>query len=235
MTEALYLNDSYLKEFEAAVTEINGIFIVLDKTAFYPVGGGQPEDTGKFISNGKEYSVKFVKKISSNISHEVDQEGLKVGDKVQGIIDWDRRYRLMKTHTAAHIISGVFHHNSSVKITGGDLSLEKGRIDFNIENFDRNLIEEYIKKSNDIIQKDLPIKVSYMNREEANKDPTLFKLAKELPSTITNLRILEIVGFDKQADGGTHVRSTKEVGKIELISIENKGKNNRRLYYRIMP
>lgn len=233
MTERLYLEDSYLKEFEATVTKVENKFIVLDKTVFYPLGGGQLNDEGKLICNNEEYGVVFVKKIGEDISHEVDKEGLKVGDKVKGVIDWQRRSTLMKYHTAAHVISAIFHKEANALITGNQLSLDKARIDFNLENFDREKINEYFEKANSIIEKDLLIKAYFIGREEAEKDPSLFKLAKALPETIKEIRIVEIVGFDKQADAGTHVASLKEIGEIEFLKAENKGKNNRRVYFRL--
>lgn len=233
MTEKLYLEDSYLKEFEATVSKVDNKFIVLDKTLFYPLGGGQLNDEGRLICNDEEYKVVFVKKLGEDISHEVDKEGLKQGDKVKGVIDWDRRYTLMRYHTAAHIISAIFHKEANALITGGQLNLDKARTDFSLENFDREKINEYFENANAIIEKDLPIKAYYINKEEAEKDSSLFKLAKALPGTIKKIRIVEIVGFDKQADAGTHVKSLKEVGKIEFLKAENKGKNNRRVYFKL--
>jgi len=234
MEEALYLNGCYLKEFEAEVKEVNNQkYIVLDKTAFYPKSGGQPQDTGKLIrqSDNKEFTVVFVGKFSSQISHEVEEEGLKKGDKITGKINWERRYKLMRMHTAAHILSGIFHQKTGALITGNQLDLEKSRIDFSLENFDREKINEYITESNKIINQDLPIKIYTIPRSEAIKEPNLAKLAKGLPEGINNIRIVDIEGFDRQADGGTHVKSTKEVGKIAFLKAENKGKSNRRVYF----
>jgi misacylated tRNA(Ala) deacylase len=234
MTKALYLENSYLREFEAEVAKADGKFIVLNQTAFYPESGGQPTDTGVLIKNGEEFKVVFAKKIGSDISHEVDKEGLKAGDKVKGILDWDRRYLLMRYHTAAHVISGIFNKDCGALITGNQLNIDKGRIDFNLENFDREKMDEYFKKANELIKKDLKILVSYMPMEEAKKDPTLFKLASKLPPAVRELRIVEIEGFDRQADGGTHVKSLKEVGELKFTKAENKGTNNRRVYFKLV-
>ncbi|MBW3004805.1 alanyl-tRNA editing protein [Candidatus Woesearchaeota archaeon] len=231
MTELIYMNDCYAKEFDAIVTKVDGKFIILDKTAFYPQGGGQPTDTGKLIKDGEEYKVVFAKKTGGDISHEVDREGLKEGDKVHCILDWDNRYVLMRMHTAAHILCEIFHKETGALITGNQLNVDKSRIDFNLENFDREKISEYVAKANEIVQKDLPIKIYTLPREEAMKLPTVTKLANVLPPAVKELRIVEIVGFDTQADGGTHVKSTKEVGEIEVVGAENKGKNNRRVYF----
>src|SRR3989344_34185 len=128
MTEAIYLKDHYLKEFEATVTKVEGNFIILDKTLFYPNSGGQPHDTGKLIKDNQVFNVIFVKKLSQDISHEVDKPGLKQGDKVKGVIDWERRYKLMKAHTSAHIVSEIIHRNTGALITGNQLDIDKIRI-----------------------------------------------------------------------------------------------------------
>ncbi len=233
MTEILYLEDSYLKECEATVIRVDGKYIVLDKTIFYPTSGGQECDKGKLVRNGEEFNVVFVKKIGEDISHEVDKEGLKIGDQVKCILDWNRRYSLMKYHTAAHILSAVFHKEANALITGNQKDEDKARIDFDLENFDRDKINEYIKKANEIIKRDLEVKAYYLSKEEAFKDPNLFKLKNVLPKDLEELRIVEIGDVDKQADGGTHVKNTKEIGEIEFLKAENKGKSNRRVYFKI--
>lgn len=230
----LYMQDSYLKEFEATIESVkDDKFVVLDKTAFYPLSGGQPYDTGIFIKDGEEFPVVYVGKFSGQISHEVGKPGLKQGDKIIGRIDWDRRYKLMRMHTAAHVLSAIFHNKAGAMITGGNLDLEKSRIDFSLENFDREKIQEYCNLANEIIQKDFPVKMYFLPREEAMKIPDIVKLANALPPQVKELRIVEIEGVDKQADGGCHVKTLKEIGKIEILKAENKGKNNRRVYYTV--
>jgi len=231
----LYFEDSYLKEFDANVVSVkDGKFIVLDKTAFYPNGGGQPFDTGIIKRGEEEFKVIFVGKFSGVISHEVDKEGLKEGDSVCCVLDWDRRYKLMRSHTAAHIVSAVLHNDMGALITGNQLDVDKVRIDFNTETYDVEQLKKLIEEANEVIDKDLELKVYYISREEAENDPAFTKLAKGLPMGIDELRVVEIEGFDKQADGGTHVRSTKEVGKLEFIKAENKGKSNRRVYFKLL-
>lgn len=232
--EALYLEDSYLKEFEATVESVkDDKYIVLDKTAFYPIGGGQPYDTGVFIRDTEEFPVVYVGKFSGRISHEVSKPGLKPGDKIIGKIDWDRRYKLMRMHTAAHVLSAIFHNKTGAMITGGNLDLEKSRIDFSLDNFDREKIQAYAHLANSIIQKNLDVKTYSLPREEAMKIPDVVKLAGALPPEVEKLRIVEIEGVDKQADGGCHVKNLKEIGKIDILKAENKGKNNRRVYYTV--
>lgn len=227
------MKDSYQKEFNAQVTKVEGNFIVLGKSLFYPSSGGQPHDTGKIMKDNRKFNVIFVKKLSQDISHEVDKPGLQVGDHVKCIIDWDRRYKLMKGHTSAHIVSEIIHKKTQALITGNQIDLDKIRIDFSLDNFDKEKFKEYIEEANQIIQQDLPISISFTTRDEAMKLPQISKLAKGLPEFIKDIRLVSIGNFDIQADGGTHVKSTKEIGTLEFINAENKGKNNRRLYYKI--
>lgn len=241
MTELLYQKDSYQKEFDAVVTKVTEMdgktFVVLDKTCFHPHGGGQATDTGKLVcnvdGNGVEYNVVFAKKFGDDVSHEVDKPGLKQGYSIYGIIDWDRRYKLMRMHTAAHILSGVVHKETNALITGNQLNLDISRVDFSLENFDREKIDEYVNIANGIVEKDLPVEISFMKRAEAEQLPAISKLAAGLPPSVEILRIVSIKDFDTQADGGTHVNSTKEVGKLKVLKCENKGAKNRRIYFEL--
>ena len=234
MEGALYMDDSYLKEFEAAVESVkDGKYIVLDKTTFYPTGGGQPHDTGTMICDGEEYPVVYVGKFSGTISHEVAKPGLKESDKVIGKIDWNRRYRLMRMHTAAHIIDAVLYNEAGALCTGNQLGTDKSRIDFSLDVLDREKIQQYIDISNEWVRKDIDVKIYSLPREEALKIPGIVKLDGAMPPEVTDLRIVEIPGIDIQADGGTQVKNTSEIGQISLVSVENKGKNNRRMYYTI--
>ncbi len=234
MTELLYLDDSYMKLFTAKVIDVKDLKVYLDKTCFYPQGGGQPTDIGVLKKNGDLYQVSKVKKDENGIAHYVDKEGLKKGDEITGEIDWEHRYKIMRMHTAAHALSAKFHKKFGAKITGNNLDVEKSRIDFDLENFDRELIKTSVEELNKQIAQGGEVKISSMKREEALKDPDICKLANILPPKIAELRIVEITGIDKQADGGTHVKDAKEIGKIEILSLENKGKNNRRLYFNVV-
>ncbi|MFW9854628.1 MAG: alanyl-tRNA editing protein [Candidatus Thorarchaeota archaeon] len=235
MAKALYLEDMFMKEFKAKVISVtNEKYIVLDQTAFYPKSGGIANDTGTLTRRGDNevFKVVYVGKFSGETSHEVDQEGLAVGDEVTGKLDWGRRYTLMRYHTAAHVLSGAFYKFLGAKITGNEISSpDQGRIDFNLENFDRSLIEEHVEKSNEIIQKDHPVQAYYMSRDEVESEPDLVKLSMGLPKGLKRIRIVDIRGFDRQPDGGCHIKSLKEIGKIRLKKMVNKGKNNRRLYF----
>ncbi len=234
MEEALYLDDMYKKEFEATVESVSdGKYVVLDTTAFYPNSGGQPHDTGTLTrkDDGAEFDVIYTGKFDGRISHEVDSEGLKQGDTVHGVLDWDRRYTLMRMHTAAHVISAVFHDDLGVKITGNKKGVEKSRIDFGMEEFDRDLIREHVHKADDLLQEGLEVETFYKPREEVMNDPDLVKLADAAPPDVDPLRLVKIGDVDIQADGGTHVKNTDEVGSVEIVDMKNKGRENRRVYF----
>ncbi len=234
-TQLLFLKDHYLKEWDATVLSVkDGKFVALDKSAFYYTSGGQPHDTGSIIKEGLQFKVVFGGKFDGEISYEVDTPGLAAGDKVHCIIDWERRYTLMRMHTAAHIIAEAIHKKTGALITGNQLGIEESRIDFSLENFDRAMIEQTIALANEVVKKDLPVTIQFLSREEADKIPQVSKLAKGLPAEIKEVRIVSIGDFDIQADGGTQVAKTSEIGKIELIRCDNKGKNNRRMYFRVV-
>ena len=234
MAEALYLEDSYKKEFSSKVASVkDGKFVVLDTTAFYPNMGGQPNDTGKLVrvADSKEFPVVFVGKFDGKISHEVSEEGLMEGEEVKGLIDWERRYRLMRMHTAAHVLSRVMYDETGAHTSGNQLGTEKSRIDFTLENFDRESIPGWIEKANAIIAKGGPVKKLFMDKCEAEKIPGFAAPSPHLMMDLPRLRVVDIEGVDVQPCGGTHLDTLEEIGKIGFLKAENKGKSNRRIYY----
>jgi len=232
LTKALYLEDSYLKECDATVVKVTqGRYVVLDQTIFYPKGGGQPHDTGKMIRDNEVFNVIYVGKFDGEISHEVDREGLKEGDRVRCILDWERRYKFMRSHTAAHLFASLICNETGALVTGNQIEEDKIRFDFSLEKMDREMIVEYVNKVNEILKRDIPVKWYELPREEALKIPGVVKMAEAFPPDIPFLRIVEIVGIDKQADGGTHVRNLREVGQIRLLKVESKGRLNKRVYF----
>jgi misacylated tRNA(Ala) deacylase len=235
MSEALYLEDSYLKECDAKVQSSDGNDVVLDRTIFYPRGGGQPSDKGKLvIEGGAEFNVLNVIRKSGQTVHELENPDLKAGDKVKCLLNWERRYMLMRMHTAAHVLAATMHKHADAMITGNQLEEDKTRFDFTMANFDRGRFEEIVKLANEELSKDITLKIYTLPRDEAMKLPGIVKLANVLPPTLTHLRIVEIPGIDLQADGGTHVKNLREVGKIEILKLENKGKDNRRIYFTLI-
>lgn len=232
MTRALYLEDSYLRECDGTVVSVkDGKYVVLDQTIFYPKGGGQPWDTGKVLRGEEAYNVVYVGKFSGETSHEVDRPGLKEGDKVHCVLDWERRYKLMRSHTAAHLFASLLCTGTGALVTGNQLEQNKIRFDFNLEKFDPEVLRKYLDKANELLREDVLVKWYELPREEALKIPGIIKMADAFPPDIPRLRIVEIVGVDRQADGGTHVRNLMEVGQIKVLKTENKGKQNRRVYF----
>ena len=233
--ELLCLKDFYLTEFDAVIESVkDDRYVVFDKTAFYPNSGGQPSDTGVLIHNGKEYPVIFVGKIDGIISHEVSLPGLSPGDSIKGIINWDRRYNFMKYHTASHILSAIIHSETGAQISGNQIGEEKTRVDFSLEDFDRELIKSYEAKVNEVIDRKLPVQIDIMPRDEALSIPSVVKLKNAFPPDISEIRVITIPDIDKQACGGTHVANTGEIPHIMIFKAENKGRNNRRVHFRFI-
>jgi misacylated tRNA(Ala) deacylase len=235
MTELIYLEDSYIKEFTARVighdNEQNGV--LLDRTAFYPGGGGQPNDIGKLIADvdDTEYIVSKVKR--GNV-HIIDGNLPPIDTEITGVVDWDRRHKLMRTHTAMHILCGVVWRDYQSSVTGGNMDVLSGRMDFEFEKLDKELLQEIEVKINTEIAESRDVKVQSLPREEAFQIPDLIRTKINLlPEGITEIRTIELVGLDLQADGGTHVANTSEVGMIKLTKYKNKGGINKRLYVEI--
>jgi misacylated tRNA(Ala) deacylase len=237
-TKLLYLHDSYLKEFAAKVESVSGNAVLLDQTAFHPLTGGVGCDLGWLIKGAIRFRVARVEidRASKIVSHvlEAEPSGLSIGDVVDGTIDWDRRYCLMRLHTAAHLIAAVMYRDYSALITGGQVDPDQAKLDFNLPRTDREVFEDAVRKANEEAAKRAELKIYFLSREEALKVPGAVKLAERMPPEERELRIVEIAGIDLQADGGPHIRNTGEIGEIQLLKIENKGKNQRRIYFGIM-
>ncbi len=231
MTEQVYLDDCYKKEIDTVVLQSAGNEIILDKTIFYAIGGGQPSDNGSICKGTEEFKVLDIKKVNGEIIHVLDREGLDKGDKVHLKINWERRYKIMRYHTATHVLCSVINEATNARITGNQLSDDKTRIDFDLENFNREKLKEYERKANELIKEARNVDIITLPREEAMKLKGVVKLANVLPPDIDNLRIIDISGIDQQACGGTHLKNTSEIGEIEIIKAENKGKTNRRVTF----
>ncbi len=234
MTELLYTNDSYVKEFTATVTEVDpeNKTVVLDRTAFYPGGGGQQPDSGELVIEGKIYPVTRARKEGNRVLHIIEgDERPPVGAAVTGKINWERRYAAMRTHTAMHILCGVIWRDYGKSVTGGNMELLSGRMDFEFDELTREMIAEIESKINAEVQQGRAVQVKVFPREEAFQIPDLIRTKINLlPEGITEVRTVEIVGLDLQADGGTHVRNTSEVGTIKITKYQSKGGANKRLY-----
>ncbi len=231
--KVLYMDDSYLREFDAKVIKTDGMDVVLDNTAFYPVSGGQPNDTGTIEIEGTAFSVLGVRKENGTILHELDAQGLAEGDEVHCTVDWDRRYALMRMHTAAHLLSAVIHKETGALVTGKQLGVEESRVDFSLENFNKEIIHEFANEANRLIEKGANVKTYFLPKEDAMKIDGIVRLAGRMPPDVPELRIVEIINLDIQACGGTHLHDIREIGKINVTGAENKGKTNRRIYYNL--
>lgn len=238
MTDLLYQTDSYLQTFEASVTavDVENRAVLLDRTAFYPGGGGQPNDTGTLVVAGVELPVVKVKKGPEGVWHSLGGEHNlpSVGAMVNGKIDWERRYQLMRTHTAMHILCGVVFRDYGAHVTGGDMDPLKGRMDFEFETLSKDLVGVIEAAVNQEVQAAREVRVAILPREEAFQIPDLIRTKINLlPPGIEFVRTVELVGLDLQADGGTHVHNTSEVGHVRVTDYKSKGKINKRIYVEI--
>ena len=233
MTQLLCHRDSYLKEFDAKVIEVNPAekAIGLDRTAFFPGGGGQPYDRGWL----GETTVIRTARQGDIVWHYLEGELPAVGSAVHGRLDWDLRYKLMRTHTAFHILCGVVFRDWKAQVTGGNMEPLKGRMDFEFETLQRELVVEIEKRVNAEVTAARSVSVRFLPREEAFQIPDLIRTKINLlPEGINEVRIVEIQGLDLQADGGTHVANTKEVGTIRVTGYESKGRINKRIKLEIV-
>ncbi len=233
MTELLYQTDSYLKEFTAKVVGIDEEQhgVLLDQTAFYPGGGGQPNDVGVLVTPDKTYTVT---KVARGNIHVIDGDVPAVGTEVRGILDWERRYKLMRTHTAMHILCGVVWRDYSASVTGGNMEPLQGRMDFEFERMQKELVSEIEAKINAEVAAERDLRVKILPREAAFQIPDLIRTKINLlPEGIPEVRTVEIIGLDLQADGGTHVANTREVGKLRISDYKSKGGINKRIYLEI--
>jgi misacylated tRNA(Ala) deacylase len=227
-TELLYLTDAYLREFDAVVVEVDaeGGRVALDRTGFYATGGGQPHDTGDLSGR----AITNVRKEGPQVWHTYEGEPFAVGDAVHGEVDWDRRHRLMRTHTALHVLCGVIWNEYGKAVTGGNMEPLEARMDFEFDPLPEGFGATVEQRVNEELAAARPIEVSFLPRDVAMADPDLIRTKVNLiPESVSEIRVVDIVGLDKQADGGTHVRSTDEVGRIRVVKTESKGKANKRI------
>jgi len=235
MTDQLYLRDAYLKEMHATVREVRDGAVILDRTVFYATGGGQPHDTGSLTwteADGAAHSclVTEVKKQGPDLLHTVAGDPPPVSTVVHGTIDWDRRFILMRYHTALHSVSGVIHRLFGSLVTGGQMYVDRARMDFALEDLSQVRRQAIEDETNRLLVEGHPIIVSVLPRDEAFQIPDLIRTnINLLPPAIQQVRVVNIEGIDQQADGGTHVANTREVGRVRITKSENKGRINKRL------
>ncbi len=232
MTDLLYMDDSYMREFDAVVQCVTDTGqVVLDRTAFYAGGGGQPCDTGTLSAGDRTWTVTKVGKADGQIVHTVEGDSPpEPGATVHGVIDWDHRYKLMRTHTALHVLCGTVFREYGAQVTGGNMGTDKARMDFELEDLDPGRVARIEELANQAIAAGLLVSWRSLPREEAFQIPDLIRTKINLlPEGIKEVRVVEIEGLDLQADGGTHVRNTSEVGGIKVIGTRSKGRINKRL------
>ncbi len=235
MTNLLYYDDAYTRAFDATVFAVEEDRIALDKTAFYPGGGGQPNDTGWLEIGGQRLAMTKVKKEGDQVWHWLASDGglplITQGVAVHCLVDWARRYQLMRTHTAMHILCGVVWRDYGAQVTGGNMDPGEGRMDFEFASLSKELIHEIEARCNAEIAAARPIRTQILPRETAFQIPDLIRTKINLlPEGIQEVRTVEIVGLDLQADGGTHVANTQEVATIKVVDYKSKGAINKRIY-----
>jgi len=235
MTELLYQTDSYLQAFDATVTGVDAEAhaVILDRTAFYPGGGGQPADSGTLAVGGSTYPVSRARKTGADVIHLLPPDAPlpPSGTRVHAQIDWPRRYQLMRTHTALHILCGVVFRDYGASVTGGDMDPLQGRMDFEFETMHKDLVQEIENAVSREIAARREVRVAILPREEAFRIPDLIRTKINLlPEGIQQVRVVEIVGLYIQADGGTHVHNLAEVGRVRVVDYKSKGKINKRIY-----
>jgi misacylated tRNA(Ala) deacylase len=229
-TKALYHTDAYLRAFDATVIAVSERAVALDATAFFPGGGGQPADRGGLLAGERRWPLVAIRRDGAVLWHEVEGEVPAQGSAVRGELDWEHRYALMRTHTALHILCGVVWRDYGAKVTGGNMEPLAGRMDFEFETLRAELIREIEGKVNAEVEQARPIRVAFLPREEADRHPDLIRTKVNLlPAGIREVRTVEIEGLDVQADGGTHVAGTREVGRIAVTGYKSKGRINKRI------
>ena len=231
MTEPIFHHDAYVRNFNARVTESGDNAIVLDKTAFFPGGGGQPCDVGTLAcESGIERRVTGVRRGDGDIWHELDGTAPAVGEAAMGTLDWKNRHQLMRTHTALHVLCGVIWRDFGAHVTGGNMTPLAARMDFELESMSTDFAERVEELANAEIALAREISVRFLPRDEALAHPDLIRTKINLlPEGIAEVRVVDIAGLDVQADGGTHVADTSEVGRIRVVGHESKGRINKRL------
>ena len=234
-TDLLYYTDSYLRSFSSEVIAADEAThaVALAETAFFPTGGGQPHDLGTLLLKGEELAVVDVNKAKDGPVWHTLADGASlptVGETVEGLLDWERRYLLMRIHSAQHVLNGVIWNEYGAHVTGASMTPGEGRLDFELSSMSQEFARTVEQAVNEQIRRDLEVRVLFLPRSEADTDPSLLRLkANLIPRSVDPLRVIDIVGLDRQADGGTHVASTREIGRVRVLEAKSKGKANKRI------
>jgi misacylated tRNA(Ala) deacylase len=230
-TELLYATDAYVRSFDAQVQEVTPDGgVILDRTAMYPTGGGQPHDLGVLTWQGGSANVAEVVKDGLRVVHRLEGQAPPVGIPVHGEIDWERRYSLMRHHTALHSMSGVIFQLFGATVTGGQMYVDRARMDFQLPDLSQDRLQRIEERTNELLAEGHPVSIRFLTRDEVLRVPDLIRTRVSLiPEDVEMIRVVNIEGVDQQADGGTHVANTHEVGQVRITGSENKGKGNKRL------
>jgi misacylated tRNA(Ala) deacylase len=233
MTEELFSDDSYTREFKAHVVRLDGRELILDRTAFYPGGGGQPADKGSIGIGPVRANVVDARREGGNVVHVLDTAIPDTVRDLKGTLDWERRYAHMRYHTALHVLSGVIWRNFEAKVTGGQMRTDRARMDFSFPGeWTAGVVTEIERLTNKALAEDRPVKVYELERGEALADPDLIRTQVNLvPERVKRIRVVQIEGLDTQADGGTHVANTSEVGEMGITGHKSKGRQNKRIEF----
>jgi misacylated tRNA(Ala) deacylase len=234
MTRLLYWEDEYLREFDATVTKLEPTRVALDQTAFYPEGGGQPTDQGTLATPARTYEVTRVYREAGEVWHELGTtDGLAVGARVHGVLDWPRRYALMRAHAAAHLFGSLVVGDTGCQITGNQKSIGRVRMDFSLDAVTPEQLRRWEARANEIIAQGLVIQTRIIPIEEALANPRLSKLKMGLPPGLIEVRVVDL-GFDATACGGTHVHDLREIGRVRVTGVESKGKGRKRVEFLVL-
>jgi misacylated tRNA(Ala) deacylase len=230
-TELLYATDAYVRSFDATVEDVTPEGgVILNRTAFYPTGGGQPHDQGTLTWDGGSADVVEVRKVGPQVIHRVEGQPLAPGTRVHGEIDWERRYALMRHHTALHSMSGVIYQLYGATVTGGQMYPDRARMDFQLPDLSAERLAQIERRTNELLAEGHPVHITFLARADAFEIPDLIRTKVNLiPESVEQIRVVNIEGIDQQADGGTHVANTSEVGRVRIVGSENKGKGNKRI------
>ena len=235
VTDLLYLRDAEQRSFDAVVVSLVDGGVVLDRTCFYVTGGGQPHDTGRLVWEGGTANVVDVRKVDGQVVHVIEGNVPNEGTSVHGEIDWARRFALMRTHTALHVLCGVIWNEYQTAVTGGNMEPLAARMDFEFDPLPEGFGETIERRVNEELAAARPIEVQFLPRETAVEDEDLIRTkVNMIPASVKEIRVVDIVGLDKQADGGTHVSSTDQVGRIRVVKTESKGKGNKRIRIEVL-
>jgi misacylated tRNA(Ala) deacylase len=234
-TERIFLEDSYVREFEALVMESLDGWSVLSRTAFHPGGGGQPSDQGSLVCAGSSNAVTGMREDGETLWHRVDVH-LPAGETVRGTLDWPRRHALMRHHCLLHVVNALAHQRYGGLVSGAEIGVERSRVDLSVSAFSRDDLPGFEAAVNEVIGRGLRVHASVVPEAMLEQRPQLVRTLKVKPPVVNGgVRIVELEGFDAQACGGTHVHSTGEIGQARIVKFDNRGKNNKRFYWELLP